>query len=204
MDGLRRPWHTERNFSQTFLHCFLSILQMAYLSQSAISNGTEPSSHVTLQSDVSLALSATELSGRVTCHGSSSLAQRRKSRIPRYMPSSVPSAKPASKPVRMVKPDVVPEQSLKPEAEPVQFVKPAPSPAPASRPVSVHTRIAEPTPEPRREFKQTPAKPTPMLKPLATSTPAKPTGRKVDQSLHFLLYLILSSNIASAFWYFLL
>lgn len=152
--------------------------EMAYLSQSAISNGTEPSSHVTLQSDVSLALSATELSGHVTCHGSSSLAQRRKSRIPRYMPSSVPSAKPASKPVRMVKPDVVPEQSVKPEAEPVQFVKPAPSPAPASRPVSVHTRIAEPTPEPRREFKQTPAKPPPMLKPLATSTPAKPTGRK--------------------------
>nr|XP_027210988.1 uncharacterized protein LOC113804323 [Penaeus vannamei] len=155
-----------------------STSNMAYLSQSAISNGTEPSSHVTLQSDVSLALSATELSGHVTCHGSSSLAQRRKSRIPRYMPSSVPSAKPASKPVRMVKPDVVPEQSVKPEAEPVQFVKPAPSPAPASRPVSVHTRIAEPTPEPRREFKQTPAKPPPMLKPLATSTPAKPTGRK--------------------------
>ncbi|XP_063604529.1 protein lava lamp-like isoform X5 [Penaeus indicus] len=173
------PMPTVPDFDVDAVCSFLSQpSEMAYLSQSAISNGTEPSSHVTLQSDVSLALSATELSGRVTCHGSSSLAQRRKSRIPRYMPSSVPSAKPASKPVRMVKPDVVPEQSVKPEAEPVQFAKPAPSPAPASRPVSVHTRIAEPTPEPRREFKQTPAKPTPMLKPLATSTPAKPTGRK--------------------------
>ncbi|XP_042862243.1 myosin-9-like isoform X6 [Penaeus japonicus] len=173
------PMPTVPDFDVDAVCSFLSQPnEMAYLSQSAISNGTELSSHVTLQSDVSLALSATELSGRVTCHGSSSLAQRRKSRIPRYMPSSVPSAKPASKPVRMVKPDVVPEQSIKPAAEPVQLTKPAPSPAPAHRPVSEHTRITEPAPEPRREFKQTPAKPTPMLKPLATSTPAKPTGRK--------------------------
>ncbi|XP_071547475.1 uncharacterized protein [Panulirus ornatus] len=166
--------------------------EMASLTQSAILNGIEPSSRVTLESDTLLAPShnGLESSSHVTCQGSpSSLAQRRKSRIPRYLPSSVPSAKksalitkPEAKPVpvptQMVKPSLVPVQMAKPVPQAETQANTLPVPEQKVEAVSEPLQMANLSPVPKQEVKSTPPKSTCVLKPVATSTPSKPVGRK--------------------------
>ncbi|XP_042204590.1 uncharacterized protein LOC121854184 isoform X4 [Homarus americanus] len=159
--------------------------EMASLSQSAILNGMEPSSHVTLESDTSLAPShnESEPSSHVTFRGSPSLAQRRKSRIPRYLPSSVPRAKPAPKSLQ-AKHVPKPMQKIKrpvvsvPMFEPIPLAVIMPVQEHMAYPVSEPLKIAKPASVPRHEIMPTPPKATCAFKPVVTSTPAKHTGRK--------------------------
>ncbi|KAK8731651.1 hypothetical protein OTU49_007407, partial [Cherax quadricarinatus] len=164
--------------------------EMASMSQSAILNGMKPSSPVTHKSDLSLAPSHNGLgsSSHVTFQGSPSLAQRRKSRIPRYLPSSVHSVKPAPKPMPEVKPVPAHVQTLKLPVVCVQVAKPVPQTEPLGKtisksellvePVSVPWQTAKSAPVPFQEVKSTPLNATCAIKPVATSTPAKPMGRK--------------------------
>lgn len=172
---------------------------MASLTQSAILNGIEPSSRVTLESDtLAPSHNGLESSSHVTCQGSPpSLAQRRKSRIPRFLPSSVPGAKPALMPKPEVKPVPVPMQMVRPSVVPVQMAKPMPqreTHMTQAKSMPVHENkieaVSEPlqttklSPAPKQEVKSTPPKSTCVMKPVATSTPSKPVSRKVD---HFFL-----------------
>ncbi|XP_068202288.1 uncharacterized protein [Palaemon carinicauda] len=85
--------------------------EMVTLSQSAFLNGIEPSSYVTSESNLPCRIQ--EPTSHVTCQGSPSLVERRKSRIPRYIPSPLSLSSPKSTPVpvdrKSLKQSVMPE-----------------------------------------------------------------------------------------------
>nr|XP_045623165.1 protein lava lamp-like isoform X3 [Procambarus clarkii] len=167
--------------------------EMASLSQCAILNGMEPSCPVTLESDISLAPSHNGLgpSCHVTFQGSPSLAHRRKSRIPRFLPSTVHSIKSATAPKPMAKAKAAPKsmQSDKLSMISVQMAKSVSHPKTLAKIMPVNEqmvveRASEPmetvksAPVRRHEVKPVPSYATCTIKPVATSTPAKPTGTK--------------------------
>lgn len=171
-----------------FTMLFILTLQMASLPQSTISNGMEPSSLVTLQTDTSLAPSHSkpEHTSHAIPQGSPPLVQQRKSRIPRFMPPSVlsgkcaptaPTPKPQSVSISMQVSNL-PKKIIK-TSQTETVVK--------TRSVTEHTvkTVSHPlhgvksTPVIKQEVKLTPPDATSVMKPLATSTPARPTGRKV-------------------------
>ncbi|XP_063862381.1 uncharacterized protein LOC135101930 isoform X4 [Scylla paramamosain] len=161
--------------------------EMASLPQSTISNGMEPSSLVTLQTDTSLAPSHSKLehTSHVIPQGSPSLVQQRKSRIPRFMPPCISSGKcaptaPTPKPQSVsisMQVSNLPQKMIK-TSQTETLVK--------TRSVAEHTvkTVSHPlhgvksAPVIKQEVKLTPDA-TSVMKPLATSTPARPTGRKI-------------------------
>lgn len=159
------------------------------MTQSTISNGVEPSGPVTLQTDTSLAPSHSKLghTNHVTPQGSPSLAQQRKSRIPRFMPSassgkcaqSATTLKTQSFSVSMQRPDLPVQKSRSiPQTE---------TPIKTKSDIIDHTvktvsqslQGEKPAPVIRQEVKLTSSNSTSVIKPMPTSTPARPTGRKV-------------------------
>lgn len=178
---------------------------MAPLTQSTISNGMEPSSLVTHQTDTSLAPSHSKLehTSHVTPRGSPSLIQQRKSRIPRFMPPSVSSGKCAPTAPTLKAQSV--SISLQMAKLPLQKIKTLKTETVIkTKSVAEHTTksVAEYTvktahqplhgvksaPVIKQEVKLTPDA-TSVIKPMATSTPARPTGRKVYYFLLFSFFL---------------
>ncbi|XP_045138184.1 microtubule-associated protein futsch-like isoform X6 [Portunus trituberculatus] len=162
--------------------------EMASLPQSTISDGMEPSSLVTLQTDTSLAPSHSKLehTSHVIPQGSPSLVQQKKSRIPRFMPPSVSRGKCAPK-APTPKPQSV-SISMQVSNLPKKIIKTSQTETLVkTRSVLEHTvkTVSHPlygvksAPVIKQEVKLTPPDATSVMKPLATSTPARPTGRKI-------------------------
>lgn len=172
--------------------------EMVSLSQSAFLNGIEPSSYVTSESN--LPCSIQELTSHVTCQGSPSLVERRKSRIPRYIPSPLSLPSPKSTPVPVDRKSL--KQSLMPECAKLQaeeLDRKAKSKVSCEQrvrstseaahhfkftsSVAVNKVLSEPmetesTPEVKEEDK-IPSSPPPVEdKAIASTTPTKITGRK--------------------------
>lgn len=175
-------------YCSRFTMPFILTLQMAPLTQSTISNGVEPSGPVTLQTDNSLAPSHSKLghTSHVTPQGSPSLAQQRKSRIPRFMPSvsSGKCAQPAttlktqSSSVSMQMADL-PVQKSKPIPQIEKVIKTKSDTEHTVKTVSHSLQETKLAPVLRQEVKLECSNSTSVIKPMATSTPARPTGRKV-------------------------
>lgn len=167
---------------------------MAPLTQCTISNGVEPSSPVTLQTDTSLAPSHSKLehTNYVTPQGSPSLPQQRKSRIPRFMPSVsngkcaqlTPALKSQSFSVSMQTADL-PVQKNKPMPQTETQIKTKSDTEYTVKTVSQPLQGTKLAPVIRQEVKLTSSNSTSVIKPMATSTPARPTGRKVYYSSLF-------------------
>ena len=171
-----------------FTMLLILTLQMAPLTQCTISNGMEPSSLVTLQTDTSLAPSHSKLerTSHVIPQGSPSLTQQRKSRIPRFMPPPIPSVKSAPTASTLKAQSVsvymqlanLPLKKVKTcQTETVIKTKSVGEHSVKTVCHSLHG--VKSTPVIKQEVKLTPSEATSIMKPMATSTPARPTGRKV-------------------------
>lgn len=188
-----------------FTMLFILTLQMAPLTQSTISNGVEPSGPVTLQTDTSLAPSHSKLghTNHVTPQGSPSLAQQRKSRIPRFMPSasSVKCAHSASTlqtqsiSVSMQRPDSSVQKSRSVPQTETHIKTKSDIIDHTVKTVSQSVQGEKPAPVIRQEVKLTSSNSTSVINSMATSTPARPTGRKV---YYFSLFSYFPSHACSA------